>query len=329
MAGETVAKLLAELDPYVGGSMPEAPPDRATRTHEQVFLLAKRPSYFFDVEAITESAVGKTHHDLTGGKYTPPGQTPHTGSREQPAVVPTRRRRSVWLVQTRPYKGAHTAVFPPDLVRPMVLAGTSEQGCCSACGAPRVRVRGRPCAVCSAFVRRHHKVCSRCGSVREWKEGRIASEELRSPAFEGASGRHTPRNPGGFVSPEVDGGWEPSCPCEGADLVPCTVLDPFAGSGTALMVARELGRRFVGIELKREFAGLVQERVGGELEVRVLGGETAGGKTCPKCGEDKPLAEFGHRRMKGKGGEVVARVQSWCRACRSGRPRAARAIVGG
>ncbi len=35
-----------------------------------------------------------------------------------------RNRRDVWTVATRPYKGAHFATFPPDLVEPCVLAGS-------------------------------------------------------------------------------------------------------------------------------------------------------------------------------------------------------------
>ena len=37
-----------------------------------------------------------------------------------------RNRRSVWTVNTRPFAEAHFATFPPDLVLPMVLAGSRE-----------------------------------------------------------------------------------------------------------------------------------------------------------------------------------------------------------
>lgn len=57
-----------------------------------------------------------------------------------------------------------------------------------------------------------------------------------------------------------NGGWRPTCTHD-ADSVPCTVLDPFAGSGTTGVVARLLGRRFIGIELSPEYAAMARRRI--------------------------------------------------------------------
>ena len=73
--------------------MPESVRDRCTKSHEYIFLLSKNRNYYFDVDAIKE---------------------------------PTRRKRSVWNVTKRPYKGAHFAVFPPDLIEPCILAGSDK-----------------------------------------------------------------------------------------------------------------------------------------------------------------------------------------------------------
>lgn len=81
--------------------MPESVRDRCTKAHEYIFLLSKGQRYYFDAEAIKEQAVGGTER---------------------------RNRRSVWTVTTKPFKGAHFATFPPDLIEPCVLAGAPVGG---------------------------------------------------------------------------------------------------------------------------------------------------------------------------------------------------------
>ena len=58
-------------------------------------------------------------------------------------------------------------------------------------------------------------------------------------------------------------GWRPGCSCPAHDPVPCTVLDPFAGSGTTGEVAKSLGRNFIGIELNPDYLTLQRRRIGG------------------------------------------------------------------
>ena len=115
--------------------MPESVRDRCTKSHEYMFLLSKSQNYYFDVDVIKE---------------------------------PTRRKRSVWNVSTKPYKGSHFAVFPPELITPCILASSEEN-----------------------------------------------------------------------------------------DII----LDPFIGSGTTAMVAKELGRYYIGCELHEDYGKLIQERV--------------------------------------------------------------------
>jgi len=77
--------------------MPESVTDRPTTAHEKIFLLTKSASYYYDAEAIKE-----------------------------PAGNVTRNKRSVWTVPTAPYKEAHFATYPPDLIRPCIMAGTKR-----------------------------------------------------------------------------------------------------------------------------------------------------------------------------------------------------------
>ena len=129
--------------------MPESVRDRCTKSHEYLFLLSKNQNYYFDVDVIKE---------------------------------PTRRKRSVWNVQTKPYKGSHCAVFPPELITPCILASSEEN-----------------------------------------------------------------------------------------DII----LDPFMGSGTTAMVAKELGRYYIGCELHEDYGNLIQERMGVTVDKVVHNGLTS------------------------------------------------------
>ncbi len=143
-------------------------------------------------------------------------------------------QRSVWSIPTQRYQKAHFATFPERLVEPCVLAGTSAAGCCPACGTPWRR------RVCVNYANPGNRNSNGPRSIQRRAE---------SPGF----GRRLVRTLGDEV-------WEPGCSC-GRQRVPATVLDPFAGTGTSLAVARRLGRRAIGIELNADYIALAKERV--------------------------------------------------------------------
>jgi DNA modification methylase len=115
--------------------MPESAKDRCTKAHEYIFLLSKSSSYYYDFDSIKEEA------DFAGAKITmgPKSMSKRqaTGRNIKPSgnafndvydVPQYRNKRSVWTVTTKPYKGAHFATYPPDLIRPCILAGCPEGG---------------------------------------------------------------------------------------------------------------------------------------------------------------------------------------------------------
>ena len=106
--------------------MPESVKDRCTKSHEYIFLLSKSKNYYYDNEAIKEPAKDWGTRDRTNGKYHNKGTglQPHTGLSKS---YPTKNKRSVWTVTSKPYKEAHFATYPPDLIEPCILAG-SEKG---------------------------------------------------------------------------------------------------------------------------------------------------------------------------------------------------------
>jgi DNA modification methylase len=152
------------------------------------------------------------------------------------AIRRGRAQRSVWNIPTQRYHKAHFATFPERLVEPCILAGTSAAGCCPLCGVPWQR-----------------SVCVRYSNPGNRKSNgpRSAERRTESPGFKKRLIRS--------VEGET---WQPMCSCK-RGRVPATVLEPFAGSGTTLAVARRLGRRAIGIELNPNYIDLARDRVRG------------------------------------------------------------------
>jgi len=105
--------------------MPESVKDRCTKSHEYIFLFSKNRKYFYDNEAIKEPAKDWGTRDRTKGKYhnTGTGLQPHSGLTKS---YERKNKRSVWSVTVKPYKEAHFATYPPDLIEPCILAGSEE-----------------------------------------------------------------------------------------------------------------------------------------------------------------------------------------------------------
>lgn len=142
--------------------MPESVRDRCTKAHEDIFLMSKSPSYYFDQGAISEASADSTMSrlaqdvDAQAGSDRVPGKTngpmkavgrrnsfarttkdsagehgqkaQFREDREPVAYAGRRNKRSVWTVSTKPYRGAHFATFPPDLIEPCILAGSPAGG---------------------------------------------------------------------------------------------------------------------------------------------------------------------------------------------------------
>lgn len=146
-----------------------------------------------------------------------------------------RNKRSVWRIASRPYKGAHFATMPPELAETCIKSGTSERGRCPHCGSPWERITKRT----KLLRERPNDYVKRTG--------------------EAGTGNSCANTVAGVAVETI--GWEQTCKCEPHEPVPCVVLDPFAGSGTTLAVAKSLGRWSVGIELNPEYIALAEQRV--------------------------------------------------------------------
>jgi hypothetical protein len=256
--------------------MPESVQDRPTTAHEYWFLLAKGPRYFWDADAVRvpalqppgEPRLTAQHKrgelqaldsSTLGTNHGPAGRNLRTSDVFGQSLDDLIERERAWLAHlehvraqggmlldregdplalcypTFAFPGAHFATFSPHMITPLLKAATSERGCCPACGVPWVR-----------------------------------QTEAARPPYRKVPGDHGPRPREGMRMPDKFNterrtvGWQPSCACPPADAAPCLVLDCFAGSGTVGLVARRLGRRFVGFDLSREYVNLARERIEGD-----------------------------------------------------------------
>ena len=118
-------------------TMPESVKDRCTKAHEYIFLLSKNKKYYYDYEAIKEDAKRPNERQIFGGskaknntikKDDPMSRGGSEQWGREIITSPKRNKRSVWTVPTKPFKGAHFATFPPELIEPCILAGCPEGG---------------------------------------------------------------------------------------------------------------------------------------------------------------------------------------------------------
>lgn len=222
--------------------MPESVQNRPTKAHELVFLLSKSAKYFYDVIGSQEIATTGSK----GSRFTR-GKTAKGDMSQRPRdEAATRNMRSVWSLSSFPFKGAHFAAFPPELVRRCLSAGLSERGACPTCGAAWVRIVEK--------VRR---------PTRSGKRSKVNAMVLDpcSPYQDHNGDVVGNRDPQRHVTEKISTGWRASCSCGAGDPVPCTVLDPFHGAGTTMCVARRLGHAYVGVELKPDYIDLSIERL--------------------------------------------------------------------
>jgi hypothetical protein len=222
--------------------MPESVTDRPTKSHEYIFLLSKRERYFWDQEAIRED-FADDRMGASGAKHgTPEKYARESGRCGDEGLARFhgnigRNIRSVWTIPTQSFSGAHFATFPREIPERCIKAGTSEKGCCPKCGAAWERIVD-------------HKT-----SISRKNPGYL----VQSGRNDGGGKRH-----GSFMDAKSETiGWRPTCSCNAGDPIPCIVLDPFCGSGTTVMVAQDLGRIGVGLDLT--YQDLAAQRIGGPL----------------------------------------------------------------
>lgn len=243
--------------------MPESVTDRCTKAHEYIFLFTKSAKYYYDADAIREpqtsadkragrnssALVDKSPNPRKGIRSSDPERfgTTRGTTNESCTHEGGRNKRSVWSIATEAFPEAHFATFPTKLVEPCILAGTSEKGCCDNCWTPWVRiletVKGKSW--------HNHEDDLKHGQRTESNEKKGANFYVN------------------WTEPKTTG-WKLGCSCETSDAVPCTVLDPFNGSGTTGLVALANRCNYIGIELNPEYAAMSARRFEAAQQQSVL-----------------------------------------------------------
>ena len=142
--------------------------------------------------------------------------------------------RNYLFEATVPFKGPHFATFPPKVIEPFILAGTSEKGCCPECGAPWVR------------------------EIERRDTGKRDGGGVPRRAPESADSK---KNTLGVIQEVTATGWQPSCECDAGEPKPCVILDCFGGAGTTGLVADRHNRDAVLIEISAEYAEIARQRI--------------------------------------------------------------------
>ncbi len=192
---------------------------------------------YFDLDAVRTAYDGPPPSGGTGMKSGVPRAA--KGLESNPAGAPP---LDYWVIPTAPYSGSHYAVYPPALCeRPIKSMVPSKV--CTVCGEPSRRITSEP-----EYV--DQRGAPHDGDA-EWRHGRGGAEEgMGSTA------------PTSLTRTTTTIGWtECECPDDGTKWRPGVVLDPFAGSGTTLMVANELERDAIGFDLDERNASLARDRV--------------------------------------------------------------------
>lgn len=253
--------------------MPESVRDRCTKSHEFLFLLTKSEHYYFDAESIAEDVVktGTPAHLAAGkGLYQNERHSPQYLSRPSAGkddlspdrkrngadgtaasfrhISPKRNKRDVWTVAVRPFQDAHFATFPPELIEPCVLAGTSAHGVCRQCGAGWERVVDRELVPTAKAV----------------TTAVVDARDAGADANDQGSNRQKDGHRNGMAYATETTGWSPTCACGDASVVAATILDPFGGAGTTGLVADRHKRDAILMELNPEYAALAQRRLTGD-----------------------------------------------------------------
>ena len=222
--------------------MPSSVKDRFTVDFEKIFFFVKNKRYWFETQyephtRLWDASNGGNLADV-GHKKNGKIETKNTHPKGYPLPNSLgRNKRCVWRITTKPFSEAHFAVYPEDLCETPIKAG------------------------CPEFV------CKKCGKAREkiLESKGTGIDYSNKGNYEREIPTDNPstkfnRNANKKLNAEYEFKGYTDCGCN-AGWMSGVVLDPFLGSGTTLVVVKKLGRRGIGIDLKKDYCDMAIKRI--------------------------------------------------------------------
>jgi len=236
--------------------MPSSVKDRLNTTTERIFHFVKEKQYYYDLDAIREphknSTIQRDECDAPTLAYGPSGEREvksnsvinHGDLAHEMKPNPKGKNPGDVIEQTtQPFPEAHFAVYPPDLCEKPIKSSCPP------------------------------KVCSECGKPyeREEHEKQYIDTRPGNDTGKGKSGKEIDPNKSLHSSEiskkrqkivyHVPDNFKKTCSCSTNETISGIVLDPMCGAGSTLVKAKQLGRRYIGIEISDEYAEIARERL--------------------------------------------------------------------
>ena len=217
--------------------MPSSIKDRFTVDFEYMFFFSKNKKYYFEQQLEKAKTPGSVHVAKKGDKSSIIKNTVNATYFDRNYTSgKTRNMRTTWTINPKPFKEAHFAVYPEELITTPIKAGCPKE------------------------------VCKKCGKPKELDIERKTMKVHRNKR-DGDGDRAI----GGVLqkfkqeNPDIIKGYKPTCDCN-TGFKTGTVLDIFMGAGTTGLVAEKMNRKWIGIDLNKEYCDIAIKRIDNERE---------------------------------------------------------------
>ena len=247
---------------------PSSVKDRFTVDYEHIFFFVKNEKYYFEQQfepyafsTINDGRFEKAKEgNYTGGTNIKEGY--EKSGAQNPVEVRNsvfnkglgqgRNMRSVWTITTKGFKGAHFATFNESLIETPIKAGCPEF-ICKKCGKPRIKIYEN--------LRDRKEELAIAKKLDEEGSGKYKGDEFTVSTGYAHRDLSPDGKTRGMYNLTKEAGYS-DCGCDHSDgWNKGVVLDPFIGSGTTAVMARKLGRDWVGIELSKEYINIAEKRI--------------------------------------------------------------------